>query len=57
MNYEEQKLEVTRALQMKLDEKLAKIAKYETRLTELEQNSGAMQAKLEKEFDNKLHEI
>ena len=42
MNYEEQKLEVTRALQMKLDEKLAKIAKFEGRLAELESNSGAM---------------
>ena len=40
--YEEEKLEVTRALQMKLDDKRAKIAKHQSRLSELEENSGAI---------------
>ena len=41
--YEEEKLEVTRALQMKLDDKRAKIARYQGKLKELENNSGAIQ--------------
>lgn len=48
--HEQEKLEITRALQHKLDEKLAKITKYESRLQELELNSGKMQKQMEKNF-------
>ena len=41
--FEDQKLELTRNLQMKLDEKTAKIAKFEARLAELEGSSEKMQ--------------
>lgn len=55
--YEEEKLEVTRALQMKLDDKRAKIARYQAKLKELENNSGAIQKELESKFDGELNEI
>ena len=40
--FEDEKLELTRNLQMKLDEKNAKIAKFEGRLAELEGSSEQM---------------
>ena len=55
--FEDDKLELTRNLQMKLDEKKAKIDKFEARLGELEGSSEAMQQKLEVQFENQLGEI
>lgn len=41
--FEDEKLELTRNLQKKLDEKTDKIAKFESRLAELEGSSEQMQ--------------
>lgn len=55
--FEDEKLELTRNLQMKLDEKKTKIAKFESRLADLEGSSEQMQQQLEVKFENQLSEI
>ena len=57
VKHDEEKLGITRTLQHKLDEKVAKITKYEQYLKDLEQNSGKMQRNLEKDFKNDIGDL
>jgi hypothetical protein len=57
VKHDEEKLGITRALQAKLDEKTAKILKYEQHLKNLEANSGEVNKNLERNFRNEISDM
>lgn len=52
--HDKEKLQITKALQEKLDEKISKINEMEQQLAHLEKTSGKLQKNLERNFQSDL---
>ena len=55
--HDEDKLKVTRTLQAQVDEKAEKIAKYQSKLTDLEQNSDKINEQSKEDYQKKLNDL